>query len=181
MTNKDMLFFSNFCEHCKDVINLITKKNIRDNFMFVCIDNGKFKIPTCITHVPSIITHKKDVLTDAYVLAYIDKLVNSTTNNNDDISPFSLAQSGYSSSYTWLTDNGYDNDGKVSLNNEGAVKSNYVMLGAESHIFIPKEDDSSSSKANKFDDSTYEKFINSRNLDEDIIKKSMAGQQQQRI
>jgi hypothetical protein len=148
--------------------------------MFVCIDNGKFKIPPCVTHVPTIITHQKDVLTDAYVLAYIEKLVNST--NNDDISPFSLAQGGYSSSYTWLTDNGgYDNDGKISLNNEGAVKSNYVMLGAESHIFVPKEDDSSKSKTNKFDDSTYEKFINSRNMDEDIIKKSMAGQQQQRI
>lgn len=170
--NKDIFFYSNFCEHCKDVINLITKRNLRDYFMFVCVDNKKYKIPPCVTHVPTIITKQNDVLTDAYVAAYIERLVNAMSGPVEDISPFSLtSQAGYSSSYTWLTENGYDNDGKVSLQNENMGKNSYVMLGTESRMFAPKQEDTS--KNNKFDDSMFENYVNSRNADDEFIKRQM--------
>lgn len=179
---KDMFFYSNFCDHCKEVISVIMKKNIRPNFLFVCVDDNKFQLPSCVTHVPTIITRQKDVLTDSIVLVYIDKLTNTVSNiENNDISPFSMADAaGYSSSYTWLTNDGYDNDGTVSLQNESINKTNYVMLGAETHIFIPNDPDSGSggsgssgSKSNKFDSKVFENFINSRNLDDDIVKKTI--------
>lgn len=176
---KDMFFYSNFCDHCKEVISVIIKKNIRPNFLFVCVDDNKFQLPPCVTHVPTIITRQKDVLTDSIVLSYIDKLTNTVNNvENNDISPFSMADAaGYSSSYTWLTNDGYDNDGTVSLQNESINKTNYVMLGAETHIFIPKDPDSggggAGNKSNKFDSKIYENYINSRNLDDDIVKKTI--------
>lgn len=164
--NKDLFFYSNFCEHCKDVINIITKKNMRELFMFVCVDNNKFRLPPCVTHVPTIITKQKDVLTDRHVIMYIEKMTAAT--QVADISPW--MSNGYSSQYTWLTDNGYD-DGRMSdVNNVG--QQPYVMLGAEQHIFAPKEPENGN-KSNKFDDNMYEKYINSRNADDDMLKRQM--------
>ena len=140
--------------------------------MFVCVDNKKFVIPTCVTHVPTIITKQNDVLTDAYVTAYIERLVDSKTESLEEISPYSLAsQGGYSSSYTWLTENGYDNDGKVSLQKENMGENHYVMLGTESRMSTPKQVDTT--KTNKFDDSIYEQYVNSRTADDEFIKRQM--------
>jgi hypothetical protein len=167
--NKDAFFYSNFCEHCKDVMNIITKNNIRDHFMFVSVDNKKFKIPGCVTHVPTIITKQNDVLMDANVITYIERIVHSMI---EDVSPYSLgAQSGYSSSYTWLTENGYDNDGRVSLQNESVGKNNYVMIGTDSRMMTPQQTDTS--KGSKFDDSMYEKYVNSRNADDEFMKRQV--------
>jgi hypothetical protein len=170
--NKDLFFYSSYCDHCKEIIDVITKKNIRELFIFVSVDTNKYKIPPCVTHVPTIITKQKDILTDVYIMPFINKVITSINAPVEEISPYSIGSSsgGYSSSYTWLTENGYDNDGKVSLQNENIGKNNYVIIGTDSRIFVPAEKDSSS-KSNKFDDSTYESFLNNRNADDEFLKK----------
>lgn len=168
--NKDMFFYSNFCDHCKEAIHAINKKNMRSQFVFVCVDTQKYKLPACVTHVPTIITRQKDVLTDGHIAQYIEKLF--TSEQTLEISPYAIAsQSGYSSSYTWLTESGYDNEGNLSLKNDDAAKG-YVMIGAEPHIFAPKEAESTS-KSSKFDDSMYEKYVNSRAAEDEALKRQM--------
>lgn len=166
--NKDMFFYSKYCNHCKDVINIITKANIRDLFIFVSVDENKFRIPEFITHVPSIITKQKTLISDSGVIEYIEKHVNMIT--SAPISPFSLSDTSYSTSYTFLTDNGYDNEGKLL-----DEKSQYIMLNTDCSIMTPKEVDNGS-KSIKFDDSMYERYLNSRNADDEYLKRAQVRQ-----
>lgn len=168
--NKDSFFYSNSCEHCKVLINLIVKKGLREAFLFVPVDKYKHMLPSCVTHVPTIITRQKDVLTGEYIDEYIGKTSGGRETQNEEISPYAFV-GGYSSSYTWLTDNGYDNDGVVSMQNETSVTNGFVPYGSESRIYAPKEPETS--KSGKFDDSTYEMFVNNRNADDELIKRNM--------
>jgi hypothetical protein len=167
---KDLLFYSNLCDHCKDVINTINKKNIRDSFMFVCVDNPKFVIPEFIKVVPSILTIKKQIFINKVLYDYLESKSTHTINTIEEISPFTIGSANYSTSYTWLsTDgNGYDNDGML-LNNE-AKNNNFVLLNDNLSLNAPKENNTDN-KSNKFDSSIYEKYINSRTNDDEHIKK----------
>ena len=66
----DVLYYSNYCNHCKELLTLIGKSSIKNNIYFVCIDkrlkknniiyvsleNGKeIKLPDIIKTVPSMI------------------------------------------------------------------------------------------------------------------------------
>jgi len=172
--NKDMFFYSNFCQQCKEVISLITKKNLRDFFVFVSVDKN-FNLPQCITHVPTIITRNKDLLIDDNVILYINKITNSKITTNEDISPYSISAGGYSSSFTMLTENGYDTEGAMSK----PETNNFSLLiggGEGTEIYTPKDDSGTSAKGakpSKFDDSMYERYLNSRSSDDDAIKKQM--------
>ena len=166
-----MFFYSNFCDNCKDVITIITNKNLRDAFCFVCVDQAKYKLPACITHVPSIITRNKEVLKDAYVIGYLEKLMSYQSKQIDDISPISMTQKAYSSSYTLLSETGYDNE--ATLNEQD---TNFYALNTDQRIYTPNNDTSgnnNSGKSGKFDDSIYEKYLNSRTADDDALKKQV--------
>lgn len=164
---KDLFFYSKFCDHCKNVITVITKANIRELFVFVSVDDNKFNIPPFVTHVPSIVTKEKQLVESDSIPDYLEKYIKHTSISSD-ISPFSLdSQSSYSTSYTYLTENGYDVDGKMT-----EEKGAYIMLGADTRIYAPKEaDQNTTNKSGKFDDSMYERFINNRNADDELLKR----------
>ena len=46
MTKKDIIFYSNFCTYCKEVINEISKTPINDNILYVCVDDENIQLPT---------------------------------------------------------------------------------------------------------------------------------------
>ena len=49
MTEKDIIFYSNYCNYCKTVINKINNiPNDKHNLIYVCIDENKFK--RCISN-----------------------------------------------------------------------------------------------------------------------------------
>lgn len=168
--SKDMFFYSNYCDHCKDIINIIIKKNIRKLFCFVCIDTQKFTIPACVKSVPTVITKQKQILVGNTIANYIEDLTTPSI-ASDQISPY-LQTGGYSSSYTWLTENGYDNDGNIGLQNGTGINS-YGMIGSEGQAISGQQQQITESKGLKFDDSAYESYINSRNEDEKHIKRSL--------
>lgn len=52
-----LLFYSNFCNHCKQIVNEINKSPVRNSVRYVCIDNQsvRSKLPTYITSVPALV------------------------------------------------------------------------------------------------------------------------------
>lgn len=167
---KDLLFYSKFCKHSIDVINDITKRALRDNFMFISVDNPKFKIPDFIKVVPTILTYEKQILTGKNVNLYVESKSQTVNKASDEISPFTIGGTQYSAQYTWLSadGNGYDNDGSL-LNNDQTRNNNFVLLNTDNHINISK--DIEEDKSNKFDSSVYEKYISGRTNDDENIKK----------
>lgn len=64
---KDILFYSNFCTYCKEVINNISNTPLNENMLFVCVDDDNIQLPPFITSVPTIylINDKKIVVDEA--------------------------------------------------------------------------------------------------------------------
>jgi hypothetical protein len=157
--SKDLLFYSNYCDFCKEVINVLIKKNVRTKFLLVCVDTRKFDIPSFIDRVPSILNCKNgEVYMDNDVYKYIDNIYLSTI-QQQDISPlFSMyGNSMYSSSFS-------------SLNEEDERESkNYVWLGDDSPINPQVEE--TKSKSDKLDSSCFERYLETRKNDDTYMKR----------
>jgi len=71
---KDALFYSNFCEFSKNVLVLIQKRDCRDNFILICVDQPHIKaqLPGDVSHVPMIITKTKHKISGDDIFKYIE-------------------------------------------------------------------------------------------------------------
>ena len=171
---KDVLFCSNFCEHSKEVLMIIQKRNIRNIFVVVFVDNTKVQVPSSIDRVPALMTKHGQIIFGDDIEKYIETFcVTSNTStrssesaapNNEEIAPFSLQSDihGYSENFTFL-DNSF-NDNRVR-------KFDYVGSGDGPNVqYIERpESRKDSAKKSKLDEA-YEKYVMDRDAD---IKKIM--------
>ena len=157
---KNTLYFSKKCEHSKNVIDAIQRKNLVDAFVFICIDSIEVRrqLPREITLCPSVVTSDRRLISgdDIYKLLPQDEISPFTTNLTTD--------------YTWLTENAYD-DGKIMENNKNY---NFTLLNSpvqanNTNGNQPMFNEDVTGK-NKFDDSNYEKFLNSRANDDKFFQ-----------
>lgn len=78
-----ILFYSNYCNYCQKLIDLINNKKIINKFKLICIDNN-FDIPKYIKKVPTLIVDTIDrPLEGKYVFEWIlnKDYFNLKTNN----------------------------------------------------------------------------------------------------
>ena len=52
-----ILFFSNYCNHCKQVLHELNDSSLRTNIRFICIDSAdvRKKLPAHVKSVPCLI------------------------------------------------------------------------------------------------------------------------------
>lgn len=177
---KDLLFYSNYCEPCKDLLGLLIRRNLRDQFVLICVDNKNFTIPKFVTCVPLIFTEDKRVIKEDDIQRYISPKMNagikskntnsnSESNINEDISPFTMGNSLNSSQFTFITEDG---EGYIENNNnpnkELLVERDFTLLGGS--IKSIQEKETQNNKVNKLDDGYIDNFLNSRAYDDEIIK-----------
>lgn len=147
---KDLLFYSSYCDFCTSILDYITKKNLKHEFMLVCVDNDRYRLPEFVDRVPLIFTRTKHVLVDQSIQDYLQEITPTVR----DIEPFSLAQGtgNYSDMFSFL-----------DSADEGVTKG-YTYLGAEQQIsYIPEEGDKNAK--NKFDSSVLERYMAERDSD----------------
>lgn len=174
MSNKDILFYSNFCDFSKDTITLITKKNLRGSILMVCIDSGKYKIPSCVDRVPSLLTASRDTL---YVEDELTKYIENRASQlnpkaTESIQTFSWEGNNYSESFSFVND-----DMNGNMTNKGFT---FIEEEVPANVNTFKEDDGKP-RQSKFDISRYDSYISSRNKDEEHIKKALNGNRYDRI
>ena len=75
---KDIVFYSNYCLHCNNLLNKLSKTPIHSKIFYVCVDDKKIKIPKIITRVPSLyLVNDKRVLIETEIDAWVDGQVAS--------------------------------------------------------------------------------------------------------
>lgn len=126
--NKDILFYSNYCDHCKEFTNNLSKfPNIKQQLYLFCIDNNREKIPFSIKSVPSMITKDKKVLSGKDVFIWFEN-----EKKNDTTDPLAWHNNEMGSTFS---------DGYSFLEEDTAAKGSGGSSIAHSFSFI---DDSAS-------------------------------------
>jgi hypothetical protein len=148
---KDILFYSNLCEFCKDVLTNLIKNSVKDKFMLVCVDNKNLNLPAFVDRVPLIYTTQKKVFADDNLLHYIQSKVESSS-----LQPYSLVglnTNSFSDNYSFIS------DGDNMLEDSSR---NYNILGVDNAIYAPKDSEDGGSKVAP---KVLEKFLADRDMD----------------
>ena len=170
---KDVLFYSNYCLHSKELLMKLNKLGMRNIFLMVCVEQHRASIPRAIDRVPTIVTSRKLVLQDDDVDEYVDLLAKEIVRaSQPQKSPQSTpAMSPQSSSHHAPedlfshTDAGFSylDDGSDSIVMGGGL---YGVYGEDQRIDTP-DDEVEDNDATM----NYERYKASRDADVNIIKK----------
>ena len=166
---KDIFFFSNFCQFSKNVIGIITKHNIRELFLFVSLDEKKYNIPQFVDRVPCILKQSGEVFMDDELIKYLELVVHkrNSQNNDKEISPM---LSVYGKNTTYST-----NFSPLEGENEDD-NPNFLFLGRDQRMINVQDDNKASSTTSKKSDEcsiAYEKLMDSRQRDDNRIKQTI--------
>ena len=156
-----ILYYSNFCDPSKKLIQMISKSKIKDEIHFVCIDkrvagndgatyvvlenNQQMILPPTITRVPALLLLNRghQVLFGDQIYQHIQpkevEFNNQATNNNMEPLAFSLTEMGGNSDvYSYLDMTPDD----LSAKGDGGsrIMHNYVSINTMDKIETPPED-----------------------------------------
>ena len=158
-----ILYYSNFCQHSKSLLQVLGKTNVSNDVHFICIDkrvkdaSGKTNIvlengqqiilPDTVTKVPALLLLKENyrVLYGESILKFFkpmqEAVVRQATQNNIEPMAFSLGGGGYgisSDQYSFLD---MDADA-LSAKGNGGIRQmhNYVNLQYSDSIHTPEDD-----------------------------------------
>lgn len=161
-----ILYYSNFCDKSKKILQTLAKSNIKEELHYLCIDkrvksptgswyivleNGENIImPPQVNRVPALLLMKQghQVLYGDQILSHLqpkDTAINmAATNNNGEPSPFSLNNDciggfGVASDTFSFWDQSSDD---LSAKGNGGMRQlyNYATIDSDIRIDAPKED-----------------------------------------
>jgi hypothetical protein len=175
--NKDLLFYSTYCEHSKNLLTALTKNDLRRRFILVSVDNREMKIPSFITVVPTIYTTTRDLVVDAGIDAYVEKLAEQTRPGQELVA-FGFGSSLNDGQYTFISADGNEYDLSGERHSDMHRSEAWNMIDSVQDAFAPgapPPDDSGSGDGAKFDAAALEKYISQRKSDDDVLKRQTGG------
>jgi len=158
-----VLYYSKFCEHCKELISKVARSKTKDGIHFVCIDkrekhedgswhvileNGqRMLLPSTISTVPSVLLlhHGNRMLTgkieiEKYLNPGETTIMNEATNFNGEPQAFSLCEmgSGLSDNYSYLDMSAEE----LSAKGDGGLRMmhSYSTISQNQTIATPPDD-----------------------------------------
>jgi hypothetical protein len=182
-----IIYYSNFCEHSKKLLQALSKTQMSKDIHFICIDNrvrenGKIFIqlqngqkiimPENVTKVPALM-----LLNQNYKVLYGEEInqffkprqeatVRQATHNNLEPTSFSLGGGGFgivSDQYSFLD---MDPD-SLTAKGDGGVRQmhNYVTLEYVDKFNAVEEDNSNAKNASRMTEGEIEKYQREREQD----------------
>jgi hypothetical protein len=111
--NKHILFYSNKCQHCSNLISLIQSLGTKDNYKYISVDDPNLKLPDIIEKVPTLIVkgmNKPLVGKEVFTWISSQQYINLETNNitsvkNPYFKPDATLSNTIDINYISLTDN----------------------------------------------------------------------------
>lgn len=101
--NKDILFYSEFCEYSQEVKKKLTETGLINNMIEVCVDDEQIKLPPFLEAVPTIyIQDTKSIVVDDDIMAFINSKTQLTNKPSIDDWDSAFSGSGSMSSFASL-------------------------------------------------------------------------------
>ncbi len=80
---KDIVFYSNYCLHCNNLLNKMSKTILHSKLLYICVDDQKIKIPKIVTRVPTLyLVNEKKVLIENEIDNWVNTQVAAFNNKN---------------------------------------------------------------------------------------------------
>ena len=155
-----VLYYSNYCDHCKELLKTVAQSSVKEDIHFLCIDkrirkNGALYIqlengqeillPPNVRKVPSLLLlNRGNVVVEgqevnSYIFKQTQKINNSATLGNGEPLAFSLNDFGtiMSDNYSYL-DQGSD---EMAAQGTGGLRQmhNYVAISQNDTIETPPD------------------------------------------
>lgn len=152
-----ILYYSNYCDKCKDLLKTVSKLKVKDDMHFILLDNRVKKpngstyvvlsngqeilLPPTITKVPALLLlnrgHRvifgKEI--NEYLIPKKEESDRKATNNNGEPFAFSLGANGYGVSsdvFSFLDQDATD----MSAKGDGGMRQQHHYVGIGSNIEI---------------------------------------------
>ena len=158
MVQKNLLFYSNKCEYCKELAGLLNKYNIVDNFIKICVDDPNLNLPKIVTSVPfAIMKDLNKVLEGNDIFKYIKNTYEKKELNGYN----SMEMGAYSDGFSFVT----ESDDNIEKGNNSSLDqsfSNIDLMGND--IITPNEDEGNFDTSKKL-----EELVNSRTKDDTVF------------
>jgi hypothetical protein len=181
--SSDILYYSNYCENCKKILQILSKSKLKNDLHFICIDrrismpdgsinilmkNGEnILLPPTITKVPALllVNNGYHVLFGEQIYQHLQPKENSfnnkATNNQGEPSAFTFSDfssSGITSDQYSFLDMSSDD---LLAKGSGGLRQmyNYVSLNNNVSIETPPDD----YVPDKIDENAMQEYISQRN------------------
>lgn len=163
---KDILFYSNFCTYCKEVINSISQTPLNENMLFVCVDDENIQLPPFITSVPTIyLINDKKIVVDEAIGDWIKERLSTQTPQTT----LSEVQAYFGST----GDSFGQNFSSIDNNDEKPFVSSFTFLGDDNgSSMAAKNDDRQSDRNTSEFDSQLERLQQTRNQEFKGVKRT---------
>ena len=166
--NKNILFFSNYCQHCKEVLEKINNYNLKEQINLNCVDNNRKNLPAFLKSVPTmVIPLENKLVVGDDVFSWINNEISKKTtknesplNNNEEISPWTNEMnSSFSDSFSFL-DSDNTTEGKPLAHSFSFLNESY-----STSINTPNEGQSIDNGMKSGLDNDYDAMMKSRDND----------------
>ena len=125
--HKDILFYSNLDDYSNKIVQTLSTKNEKDNFIYICVDDPNIQLPTFLTAVPTIyLVKEQKVLMDEKVQEFIDDIGKPKFDNtgaNGELDAYFSPGNSFSSSYACIDNSLEKAENSVFSYLEGADNS----------------------------------------------------------
>ena len=159
--NDYILFYSNKCLHCKELLNLLSKDvQINQKFTKINVDNPNIKIPPYVKSVPTAIipvNGSPNLVSGSQIFNWFNKQHENIVQKQDiqDWDPHTM--SGYSDGFSYLS-------------NDEIMKKSFSLINDNNSIITPDEKNYSNDGNDKNQpktklDNDYENFMNQRKFE----------------
>lgn len=138
--DKNILFFSNFCCHSKELVKKISSTPLKNELLYICVDDKNIRLPPFIQVVPTIyLVKNKSILVEDKITEWIDSKNEQDT--GEILAYHGNSMNSISTNFSFL-----DNDAETLK-----INSRYTLLDEHGEIDTPKtfDDNSNNSQLNK--------------------------------
>jgi PKD repeat protein len=103
--NKDIVFYSNYDNYSKKVLNDLSKLKIDDKLIYICVDDENIQLPKFLAVVPTLyLVKEQSILVDDDIEKWIENVNKKPDESSGELDAYFNSNSSFSSQFSNLDD-----------------------------------------------------------------------------